>query len=390
MNDDRGTPRSLFAEKIRYGLRNAAGFYAFLRRLPQQVGLATRQTGRLAPSRKAIAWAIRLFLGRSPRTGEIEAHYHHPNFDSMRQAFSQTAEFRAFLLSQNGWSAPLFLFEPPSNPAIPMILRPPSLARPTSQLCTEAQFHERLYADFCANLGMKATFMHRKPWEFIWIMAVLRRGGLLRAGVRALGFGVGKERLPSYFAKLGMDVLATDAPPSTIEGQGWATTNQHAAGWEQIWRRGIVPRAKFEKHVSFEFVDMNNIPESLRNFDFCWSACCFEHLGSIEKGLDFFRNSLETLKPGGLAIHTTEFNLTSNEDTFESPGLSLFRRKDIERLYNRLIEEGHKPWAINLFPGSGQVDSHVDLPPFSTPHLKLQVNKYVTTSIGLVAQKRFN
>jgi SAM-dependent methyltransferase len=357
--------------------------------MPKKIWRSLRQSGDQAPSRTAIEWAIRLFLGRSPRIGETAVHYGHVNLDSLRQAFSETAEFRAFLLSHNGWSAPLFLLEPPSNPAIPMVLRPPSLAEPTSQLCTEAQFHESLYAELCKELGMKPTFMHRKPWEFIWILAVLRHQGLLKKGVRALGFGVGKERLPSYFAKLGMDVMATDAPPAIIKGQGWDTTGQHAAGWEQIWRRSIVRRAQFEKHVSFAFTDMNNIPESFKNFDFCWSACCFEHLGSIENGLDFVRNSLETLKPGGFAIHTTEFNLTSNDDTFESPGLALFRRQDIERLYGRLIEEGHKPWAINLFPGSGKVDSYVDLPPFSTPHLKLQVNRYVTTSIGLVVQKRF-
>ena len=345
-------------------------------------------TGSSAPSRQAISWAIRLFLGREPRNSkELAAHERHANLESLRRAFAETAEFRAFLLSHNGWSAPLFLLEPPSNPAIPTIFRPPSLAEPTSQLCTEAQFHESLYAEFCKETGLTPTFMHRKPWEFVWILAVLRHAGLLRAGVRALGFGVGNERLPSYFAKLGMDVLATDAPPAIIEGQGWDTTGQHAAGREQIWQRGIVQRAKFEQHVSFEFTDMNNIPESFTTFDFCWSACCFEHLGSIEKGLDFVRNSLKTLKPGGLAIHTTEFNLTSNEDTFEHPTLSLFRRRDIERLYARLIEEGHKPWPLNLYPGNGKIDAYVDLPPFATPHLKLQVDRYVTTSIGLVVQK---
>jgi hypothetical protein len=380
---------SFMRENFRWGRHIAVQSCRFVLRTPKRIWRSFRSSGDPAPSRTAIQWAIRLFLGRAPRTGEIAAHYGHADINSMRRAFSETAEFRAFLLSQNGWAAPLFLLEPPSNPAIPMVLRPPTLAEPTSQLCTEAQFHESLYAELCKELGMKPTFMHRKPWEFIWILAVLRHQDLLHKGVRALGFGVGKERLPSYFAKLGMDVMATDAPPAIIKGQGWDTTGQHAAGWGQIWRRSIVRRAQFEKHVSFAFTDMNNIPESLKNFDFCWSACCFEHLGSIEKGLDFVCNSLETLKPGGLAIHTTEFNLTSNEDTFESTGLALFRRQDIERLYGRLIEEGHIPWPINLFPGSGKVDSHVDLPPFSTPHLKLQVNKYVTTSIGLVVQKRF-
>ena len=383
---DFSSPRSSpTAQKVR-------GVFKFLVRPLLSFGPSVRLirylTGSPEPSRQAISWAIRLFLGREPRNSkEISAHYGHANLESLRRAFAEKAEFRAFLLSFSPWTVPVFLLEPPTNPSIPTILRPPSLTEPTSQLCTEAQFQEDLYAEFCTSLAEDPTIMHRKPWEFIWILAVLRKADLLRADKRGLGFGVGNEPLSAYFAKLGIKVLATDAPPETIADQGWDTTGQHAIGQEQLWRPTIVDRDSFEKYVSFAFADMNDIPDSFSGFDFCWSACCFEHLGSIEKGLDFVRNSLQTLKPGGLAIHTTEFNLTSNEDTFEHPTLSLFRKRDIESLYGRLIEEGHQPWSLNLFPGNGKIDAHVDLPPFALPHLKLQVSRYVTTSIGLVVQK---
>lgn len=97
--------------------------------------------------------------------------------------------------------------------------------------------------------------------------------------------------------------------------------------------------------------------------------------------------SLKTLRPGGLAVHTTEFNLSSNDATFEHPTLSLFRKRDIEDLYARLIAAGHKVWPLNLHPGTGPADAHIDLPPYGTPHLKLEVASYVTTSIGLVVEK---
>ena len=339
-------------------------------------------------SRQAVAWAIRLFLGREPQNRkEIIRLSNHSDLAALRHAFAETPEFRAFLSSLRPWAAPLFLLESPANPAIPVVFRPPTLAAPTSQLCTEAQFREVLHTKICNALAIDPSHMHRKTWEFIWIIAVLHREGLLKANKRVLGFGVGNEPLPAFFARLGMEVLATDAPPVIIADQGWDTTGQHTSSREQLWRPNIVDRESFEKHVSFAFTDMNNIPDSFSGFDFCWSACCFEHLGSIEKGLDFVRNSLKTLKPGGLAINTTEFNLTSNEDTFEQPTLSLFRKRDIESLYGRLIEEGHRPWPLNLFPGHGKSDAHVDLPPFAVPHLKLQVSRYVSTSIGLVVQK---
>ena len=339
-------------------------------------------------SNEAIIWAIRMMLGREPRNAkEIEQFHQYTDVDNLRRALAETPEFQSFLSSLKPWAAPLFLLEPPTNRAIPAVFRPPSLAAPTSQLCTEAQFHDELHSKICQALAIPSNHLHRKTWEFVWIVAVLHKAGLLRAGQRGLGFGVGNEPLPAFFARVGIEVLASDAPSEVIDGHGWETTGQHAAGREQLFRPNILDRETFDKRVSFAPVDMNDIPENFTGFDFCWSACCFEHLGSIEKGLDFVRNSLKTLKLGGLALHTTEFNLTSNDDTFEHPTLSLFRKRDIESLYARLIEEGHKPWPLNFFPGLGQVDAYVDLPPFTLPHLKLQLDKYVSTSIGLVVQK---
>ncbi len=388
MTDGSKVSRSFIGQKIFRIWRVVLKVGRDLLGAPKQLLLSVRAPAAPAPSREAIEWAIRLFVGREPHDGEVAAHQGHANLESLRRGFAETAEFRAFLLSFSPWTVPVFLLEPPRNPSIPTLLRPPTLSAPTSQLCTAAQFQEELYAEFCEEIEMDPSVVHRKQWEFAWIMAALRKADLLRAEKRGLGFGVGNEPFPAFLAKRGIEVMATDAPSAIIAGQGWDTTGQHANSREQLWRPNIVDRESFEKHVSFAFVDMNHIPDSLSGFDFCWSACSFEHLGSIEKGLDFVRNSLKTLKPGGLAIHTTEFNLTSDEDTFEHPTLSLFRKRDIESLYGRLIEEGHQPWSLNLFPGNGKIDAFVDLPPFALPHLKLQVSKYVSTSIGLVVQKK--
>ena len=46
-----------------------------------------------------------------------------------------------------------------------------------------------------------------------------------------------------------------------------------------------------------------------------WSSCSLEHLGSISHGIEFILNSLKCLKQHGVAVHTTEFNLSSNEET---------------------------------------------------------------------------
>jgi hypothetical protein len=136
---------------------------------------------------------------------------------------------------------------------------------------------------------------------------------------------------------------------------------------------------------------MNDIPADLRDFDFIWSSCALEHIGSIRHGLDFIRRAMACLKPGGWAVHTTEFNLTSNGKTLESPGLSFFRLYDLETVAAELRQEGHDVVPFNFNPGDTLPDHHVDLPPFdNTPeavHLRLKIAEYTITSVGLVIRK---
>lgn len=64
---------------------------------------------------------------------------------------------------------------------------------------------------------------------------------------------------------------------------------------------------------------MNNMPEKYNNdFDFIWSSCALEDLSALEHGIKFILNSLRMLKPGGIAVHTKEFNVSSNFETIES------------------------------------------------------------------------
>jgi hypothetical protein len=148
---------------------------------------------------------------------------------------------------------------------------------------------------------------------------------------------------------------------------------------------------------------MNNISPHLKDFDFCWSSCCFEHLGNLDKGIEFVINSVEqTLKVGGIACHTTEFNLSSNEDTVEEGETVIYRKKDIEKLISILQDRGHKVSTIKIAKDLYPADFYVDLPPYNnstdffyvdippykcSPHLKLQLSDYVATSIGLVIER---
>jgi 2-polyprenyl-3-methyl-5-hydroxy-6-metoxy-1,4-benzoquinol methylase len=256
-----------------------------------------------------------------------------------------------------------------------------------SQLCTAAQFDEPAFKALVAALRA-APGHHRKLWEHVYIMRVLSSQGAIGPGRKALGFGCGRERIPSLLASMGTEVLATDAPEEETFNQGWATSNQHANRVTDLLYKGIVRPADFERLVSFRAVDMNAIPADLDGqFDCCWSSCSLEHLGSLQHGLDFIENSLRALRPGGIAVHTTEFNLTSNGETIETPGLSIYRRRDIEALAARLSRQGHELLPLNFDPGDTPVDAVVDVPPYGKPHLKLAVGSLTLTSIGIAVRR---
>ena len=245
------------------------------------------------------------------------------------------------------------------------------------------------YQKFCQIYKEPFLELHRKWWEWAFIYNRLSKAGVLRPGTRGLGFGVGFEKLPSFFASFGVQVTATDAP----SGVNWSDTRDAFDYKNGLFKSDIIDRAIFDAHVSFEYCDMRDIPDHLTDYDFCWSSCAFEHLGSLQHGLDFVVNSIEqTLKVGGIACHTTEFNLSSDHETVETGRSVFYRKKDLEGLCRMLEERGHWVEPLRIEPGTLPPDYFVDVPPHRAdlprpPHLKILCGSYVCTSVGLVARR---
>ncbi len=85
---------------------------------------------------------------------------------------------------------------------------------------------------------------------------------------------------------------------------------------------------------------MNAIDADLQGFDFTWSSCCFEHLGCIGGRHAVRLNSVERcLRPGGVAVHTAELNLSSDDATIATGLPWLYRRRDM--------------LALNMLRGAG-------------------------------------
>lgn len=237
-------------------------------------------------------------------------------------------------------------------------------------------------------MGLPLVF-HRKYWEWVFVLHHAIRTGAVGPGKRALGFAVGAEPLPAAFARTGASVTATDAPADIGIENGWQKSGEYATRLDDLYHPDVVDRDTFERNVTFSVCDMTRIPTDLSGYDFCWSCCSFEHLGTLEAGIDFVVESVEkTLALGGIACHTTEFNLSSDNDTVEDGPTVLYRKRDILKLIDLLERRGHTVEPFSIAPDTHVLDSFVDTPPYEAPpHLKLQLIGYVSTSIGLIIHR---
>jgi len=260
-----------------------------------------------------------------------------------------------------------------------------------SRICTQEQLESEMFQYWAERLAQAPGHLHRKIWEWCFITQALYERKLLQPGVSGLGFAVGTEALVSLFCSLGASICATDMYSDIAKKKGWVDTNQHASGIDSLNTRKLCSDELFNKNCTFRNVDMNDIPNDMRNYDFIWSSCALEHLGSLKHGEEFIYNAMNCLKPGGFAIHTTEYNISSNSSTINSADIAVYRHQDIEKIVRNLRKEGHDidmDFTVGSLPG----DLFVDVPPYKhNPHLKLQLRKYfakyVITSIGLIIQK---
>jgi SAM-dependent methyltransferase len=193
---------------------------------------------------------------------------------------------------------------------------------------------------------------------------------MLRTDCKGLGFGCGTEPLPCLFAGMGASIVASDADGflnlGRLEGSFLVTT-------EQV------------KGMEWMTIDMRSIPSSLHGqFDFVWSTSSLEHLGSIEKANRFIVESLNCLKPGGVAVHVTEYAIFPENAADE--GGTVFYTK--QRLLDLLVFIELLDVDMDFNLGSEPPDYYVDVFPYKgAAHLKLLVDGFVTTSLGLIITK---
>jgi SAM-dependent methyltransferase len=268
-----------------------------------------------------------------------------------------------------------------------------------SSVCRYEHFFSDWYQRWAPRLKLDRTdidpnstvaLVQRKAWEWCAIAQALEERGMLVPGKSGCGFAVGTEPLASAFASHGVRILATDQPIQ--DGlTTWAAGNQHAASLEALYHPAIIDGETFRRNVRFRPVDMRDLALPWEEaFDFIWSSCSFEHLGTLEAGMQYVLDAMDLLKPGGLAVHTTEFNLSSNQETVEAGSNVIYRRQDLERLEGHLRRRACGLSQLDLHGGDHQHDIEFDYPPYFTHgrnHVKLLLDGYVATSVVIIIRK---
>ena len=259
---------------------------------------------------------------------------------------------------------------------------------PSSSICNFRDFSSPWFRKWSEEI--KNADLHRKIWEWTVLAEVLDERGMLRPGKRGLGFAVGTEPLACLFASRGPTVDATDLG-SGDKADSWAETNQHASSREALWHPYLIEREDFDSRVNFFNADMNDLSSLPSDtYDFIWSACAMEHLGSLDRGLQFVLNAMRVLKVGGIAAHTTEINVADLEDTLKEGPDVIFRECDIKRLGGMLRKQFCYLEPMDFDAGSDPEDILYDAQPWGSlghPHLKIELGGFITTSSVIVCRR---
>jgi hypothetical protein len=187
-----------------------------------------------------LAQPMRLLLDESIRRVEFRAVSLTSSLESELSALQKRV---AILEALDKKSA-----DQPSNQAIHIPL-PAIQLRSASEpfmrysTCSAADlFHPR-----CTEIGAlfsHPAIFHRKFWEWVFIINCMMLNDIGQSKT-ALGFGVGVEPIPAVLAKLGAQVVATDAPDEIGVGKGWKKGNEFANSAETLWFEGILDKDIF-------------------------------------------------------------------------------------------------------------------------------------------------
>ena len=226
---------------------------------------------------------------------------------------------------------------------------------------------------------------HRKAWEVGMVIHALHRLGAITPTAEILGIGVAKEETISLLSPHIKRLFATDIYCNPDSWGDWHGTDL------------MIDASRFmstppynRRRVVWQHVDGRSLPYEDNSFDAIFSCSSFEHFGSEADIRQAIGEACRVLKPGGVAVISTEFKISGPRDWFAN--VQLFDAARIQRVWLDGIN-----WKLTS-PLDLTLDdtSYIDFErsihdeaykTIAHPHIKLDNGEFKWTSINLTLKK---
>ena len=248
---------------------------------------------------------------------------------------------------------------------------------PLNKVCRVADAGNPLWQRGYDDLGFPhdRDRFHRKIWEFNHTLYGLRTLRRLAPNSTALGIGCGHEELMYFLANRIARVVATDLyEGSYLGGESDADVLDHPDKYAPFnYRRD---------HL--EVRRMNGLaldaPEAAFDFAFCLSS--IEHFGSVADKRRAFAEMFRVLKPGGVAMVTTEVVLNRL-----GRGAQYFHRDTLAALVSDAGFTLDRPADLCVEREYATPPLALPMGTFTTPHVVLRNFHTIYTSVALFLMK---
>jgi SAM-dependent methyltransferase len=191
----------------------------------------------------------------------------------------------------------------------------------TNKPCDAADWFKPELIDVITNELREVPRFHRKQWELAMILLALRERGKLHPDAVGLSMGGGVERILYALAPHIGSLIVTDL-------------YDPESGWECAQTDDPVQFVHRHKPFPVDLanlqalrMDMRSLEFPDRSFDFCYSSCAVEHIGSWKDFAAHFDEVARVLKDDGVYVFTTEINYGS--ETIEDDHNFVFALPDL-------------------------------------------------------------
>lgn len=282
--------------------------------------------------------------------------------DALIRTFWGAPFYRAFLQPFDGWRiepSPSAGFDPRQVPL--------------NKVCRVADTGNPLWRRGYADLGFPEghnTF-HRKIWEFNQALYGLRTLRRLAPDSTALGIGCGHEELMYFLANRIARVVATDLyEGSYLGGESDADVLEHPEKYAPFNYRTGRLEVRRMNGLSLDVADAS--------FDIVFCLSSIEHFGRTGDKLRALMEMFRVLKPGGVAVVTTELVLNRL-----GRGAQYFSAGTLASLTRQAGFVMDEPFDLRVEQEYAARPLALPMDAFTTPHVVLRNFNTIYTSVSL-------